>query len=42
LNLARSYQFSESLEVFSKHNRKRQDEATEILDQLARKVTSDR
>ena len=42
LNLARSYQFSESLEVFSKHNRKRQNDATEILDQLARKVTSDR
>jgi hypothetical protein len=27
LGLARSYQFSESFEVFSKHNTKRQEEA---------------
>ena len=30
LSLARSYQFSESFNVFCKHNMKRQDEATEI------------
>ena len=31
LKLARSYQFSESLEAFAKHNKKRQDEANETL-----------
>jgi hypothetical protein len=33
---SRSYQFSEQLESFSSHNKKRQDEAAEILDRLAR------
>jgi hypothetical protein len=37
LSLARSYQFSEQLEAFSKHNKKRQDEAADIFDRLARK-----
>jgi hypothetical protein len=36
LRLARSYQFSESLEAFSKHNKKRQSEANETLNQLPR------
>ena len=31
LSLARSYQFSESFNVFCKYNMKRQDEATEIV-----------
>ena len=34
LTLARSYQFSESLEAFAKHNKKRQDEANETLNGL--------
>ena len=36
LSLARSYQFSEQLESFSSHNKKRQDEANEILDRMGR------
>jgi hypothetical protein len=36
--LARSHQFAEQLESFSNHNKKRQDEATGILDRLARKA----
>jgi hypothetical protein len=35
LRLARSYQFSEQLQSFSNHNKKRQDEAGEILDRMA-------
>ena len=31
LSLARCYLFSESFNVFCKHNKKRQDEATEIV-----------
>jgi hypothetical protein len=40
LRLARSYQFSEQLQSFSRHNKKRQDEAGEILDRLARKAVN--
>jgi hypothetical protein len=36
LRLARSYQFSESLEAFSNHNKKRQDKANETLNRLER------
>jgi hypothetical protein len=39
--LARSYQFSESLEAFSKHNKKRQDEATEMIDRLRARSPTD-
>jgi len=35
LRLARSYQFSEQLEAFSRHDKKRQDDAAEILDRAA-------
>src|SRR5215472_15691784 len=38
LILARSYAFSESLEGFYKHNKTRQQAATEILSQIARKI----
>ena len=34
LSLARSYQFSEQLQSFSNHNKKRQDEANGILDRM--------
>jgi hypothetical protein len=37
LALARSCQFSEQLEEFSAHNKKRQDEAAEYLKKLPRK-----
>jgi len=37
LKLARSYQFSDSLETFSKQNKKRRDEANETLNRLARR-----
>ena len=36
LSLARSFAFSESLEVFSKHNKTRQQAAAEILGRIAR------
>jgi hypothetical protein len=39
LSLARSYAFSERLEASSKHNKARQQAATEILDRIARKIT---
>jgi hypothetical protein len=41
LSLARSYAFSESLEAFSKHNKTRQQAATEILGRIARKITDE-
>ena len=35
LRLARSYQFAEQLDAFSKYNKKRQDDAAAILDRMA-------
>jgi hypothetical protein len=42
LRLARSYQFSERLEAFSKQNKKRQDEATGRATMVARLEASKR
>ena len=41
LSLARSYQFSERLESFTKHNKKRQADAAEILDRMAHQVLNE-
>lgn len=38
LKLARSYAFSESLEAFSKHNKGRREEASEILARLTERA----
>ena len=42
LRLARSYQFGEQLQSFSNHNKKRQDEASEILDRVVRKTRNEK
>jgi hypothetical protein len=38
LKLARSYQFSEQLETFYKHNKKRQEHASSIISRTAPKI----